>query len=146
MGPRNPNSIDVCVAFAAGNATGDEESVTVERLRAGATEARARGAPEVAADCLERALAEPPQVAARIELLFELGQVRAMQDPKAAVSPLSEAFATDAEGPRRAAVALALGDALTLCGRLSDAIPVLQRGLAELTQEPSELRAPLEAG
>ena len=123
----------------------DGNSATVERLRAGATEARARGAPEVAADCLERALAEPPQVAARIELLFELGQVRAMQDPKAAVSPLSEAFATDAEGPRRAAVALALGDALTLCGRLSDAIPVLQRGLAELTPEPSELRAPLEA-
>ncbi len=89
----------------------DGNPATVQWLRAGATQARARGAPEVAADCLERALAEPPQAAARIELLFELGQVRAMQDPEAAVSPLSEAFATDARGPRRAAVALALGDA-----------------------------------
>ena len=87
----------------------DGNRQTVLRLRAGAAEARARGAPEVAADCLERALAEPPEPAGRIDVLFELGQVRAMQSPESAVPALSEAFAADARGPRRASIALALG-------------------------------------
>jgi len=118
----------------------------VARLRQAADQARGRGAPEVAARCLRRALAEPPREAARVEVLFELGQIETMQDPAAAVSDLGEALAGSSAGPRQAAIALALGEALTLAGRLGEAIPVFDRGLAQPTLEPSELRASLEAG
>lgn len=123
---------------------GDER--TVARLREAAARALARGAPEVAADCLRRALAEPPDGERRVEVLFELGRVEAMHDPEAAVSDLTEAFAGGASGTRQAAIALALGDALTIRGRLVEAIRVFEGGLAELDSAPSELRASLEAG
>lgn len=124
----------------------DGDQRKVRELRGAAAHARAGGAPEVAIDCLERALAEPPEQDARADVLLELGQVRAMLDPAAAVAPLAEAFAAGPSGARRAKVALALGDTLTLCGRLSEAIPVLEQGLAELAGESTGLRAPLEAG
>jgi DNA-binding CsgD family transcriptional regulator len=111
-----------------------------------AADARARGAPEIAADCLRRALAEPPSADVRAELLLELGQVEAIQDPVAARPHLEEALDASAGGPPRAAVALVLGNALTLTGRLAEAVDVLGRGLAELPDQPSELRASLEAG
>src|SRR5262249_54539013 len=130
----------------------DGDPTTAERLRAAAADARARGAPEIAIDCLQRALAEPPPAEGRGPVLLELGQVEAIQDPEAARPPLEEAFEATAAGPARAAAALALGNALTLTGRLADAVDVLGRGLAELPDEPSELpdepselRASLEA-
>jgi DNA-binding CsgD family transcriptional regulator len=123
----------------------DGDPSTAERLRAVAADARARGAPEVAVDCLRRALAEPPPAGERASVLFELGQVEAIQDPEAARPHLEEALDVGAAGPARAAVALVLGNALTLTGRLAEAVDVLGRGLAELPDEPSELRASLEA-
>jgi DNA-binding CsgD family transcriptional regulator len=124
----------------------DGNQLTVARLRAAAAQARTRGAPEVALDCLERALAEPPADMTKVEVLFELGQVQAMQHPAAAVPTLTDAFAAGARGMRQAAIALALGETLTLCGRLADAVGVFDTGLAELGDERCELRAPLEAG
>ena len=47
---------------------------------------------------------------------------------------------------RRAEISLALGEALTLLGRLADAISVFAAGISEVSDEPSELRASLEAG
>lgn len=124
----------------------DGNQRTVERLREGAAQAQARGAPEVAADCLTRALAEPPEGETRALVLFELGRVKAMQDPASAVADLTEAFAGGLGGSRHAAIALALGETLTLCGRLAPAIDAFAGGLRELGDAPSELRAPLEAG
>jgi DNA-binding CsgD family transcriptional regulator len=123
----------------------DGDPWTVERLRAGAAEARADGAPEVAADYLRRALAEPPSDAVRRDVLFELGNVEAGQDLAAACRHLEKALAASDGGRQRAAGALALGEALALCGRLGEAIDVLVGGIAELCEDPSELRAPLEA-
>lgn len=122
----------------------DGNQTTVARLLDVAAEARTRGAPEVALDCLRRALAEPPRDVTRAEVLFELGRIQAMRDPASAVPALTEAFAAGAEN--RAAIAVALGETLTLCGRLADAVAVFDSGLAELGHEPHELRAPLEAG
>jgi DNA-binding CsgD family transcriptional regulator len=119
---------------------------TVEQLRRGAADASARGAPDVAADYLRRALAEPPEEEVRGEVLYELGQVELLQDPIAAIPRLREALEAAHEPNRRASIALALGDGLTVVGRLADAIPVLVTGIAELgAEEPSDLRASLEA-
>jgi DNA-binding CsgD family transcriptional regulator len=119
---------------------------TVEQLRRGAADAGARGAPDVAADYLHRALAEPPHEAIRGEVLYELGQVQLLQDPVAAAANLHDALEFAQEPDRRANIALALGDALTLVGRLADAIPVFGAGIAELgLDRPTELRASLEA-
>lgn len=121
------------------------ESWTVEQLRRGAADAWLRGAPDVAADYLRRALAEPPSEADRGEVHYELGQVVLVQDPAAAVPELREALGLADQPDRRADIALALGEALALLGRLSDAIGVLAAAIAELGDEPSELRAWLEA-
>jgi DNA-binding CsgD family transcriptional regulator/mono/diheme cytochrome c family protein len=119
---------------------------TVEQLRRGAADAGGRGAPDVAADYLRRALAEPPGEAIRVEVLYELGKVELLQDPIAATTNLRDALEFAREPDRRASIALALGDALTLVGRLADAIPVFRAGIAELGRDrSSELRASLEA-
>ena len=61
----------VVVHLLATDPAGDE--TVVERLRAAAERALARGAPDAAAVLLERALAEPPDVDRRGPTLFELG-------------------------------------------------------------------------
>jgi DNA-binding CsgD family transcriptional regulator len=124
----------------------DGNQLTVALLREAAAQTRGNGAPEVAASCLRRALAEPPSNATRVEVLFELGQIEKMQDPAAAITHLTEALVQSAPGDGQAAIALALGEALTLGGRLGEAIPVFGRGLEQLSPGPSELRASLEAG
>ena len=71
---------------------------TVARLREAAATARARGAPEIAAACVRRALDEPPAPADRGPLLLELGTLRAVLDPGAGETELREALAL-ASGP-----------------------------------------------
>ncbi|MDT4893489.1 MAG: hypothetical protein QOE97_2524 [Pseudonocardiales bacterium] len=119
---------------------------TVGRLREAAADARARGAPEIAADYLRRALAEPPGDELRARLLFELGTVEAQHDPTAALPHLSEALERASDGSTRAVIALTLGDAFTLAGRLPDAVRVLGDGLGAAQHEPAPVRASLAAG
>ncbi|MGZ4343277.1 MAG: ATP-binding protein [Solirubrobacteraceae bacterium] len=124
--------------------SGDEW--TVQQLRRGAADAWGRGAPDVAADYLRRALAEPPVEKVRGPVLYELGQVQLVQDPALAAPDLRDALEFIEEPRLRADVALALGDALTLLGRLPDAIRVFGGGIAELEDDDSRgLRASLEA-
>ena len=104
---------------------------TVARLRAAAADARARGAPDVAAQCLERALAEPPAAGVRAEVLYELGAARTFHAPVAAVEQLSEALTLAAGWPLRGKIAVALGEALALCGRFADAVAMIQEVSAE---------------
>ncbi len=52
-------------------------------LRAAAASARGRGAPEVTAVCLRRALAEPPQSSDRLTILIELAQALGMANKPA---------------------------------------------------------------
>jgi DNA-binding CsgD family transcriptional regulator len=117
---------------------------TVERLREGAADAWERGAPEIALDYLRRALVEPPDEHARADVLTELGRAEASTNPLEAVPDLTAAFEAARPGQRRAAIALALGDALMLSGRFGDATRVLTDGLADAGDD-DDLRASLEA-
>ena len=102
-----------------------------DQLRRAAADARGRGAPEVAAQCLERALADPPPAAARADVLYELGAARTFHSPASAVEHLSEALELTDGWPRRGEIALALSEALALSGRFADAVTTVQSALAE---------------
>lgn len=114
---------EVTVHLLAAAAAGDPW--TVDKLRQAAADARRRGAPDVAVACLQRALSEPPAAAVRAEVLFELGQLEAMQDPVAAAGHLAEALAGTPGWPLRGQVVVALSEALALGGRFSDAVDLL---------------------
>ena len=104
---------------------------TVECLRAAAEGVTSRGAPEIAIDYLRRALAEPPGDAVRAHVLFELGRIEARLDPVAAVPHLEQALATADDSTLRATITLALGEALTMSGRLAEAVRLLRRAVHE---------------
>jgi DNA-binding CsgD family transcriptional regulator/tetratricopeptide (TPR) repeat protein len=118
---------EVTVHLLAAAATGD--AWVVDRLRRAAASARARGAPDVATRCLERALAEPPPAGVRGDVLLELGSARTFQAPAAAASHLAEALADTTSWPRRGEIALALSQALALCGRFDAAADVLRAAI-----------------
>jgi len=101
----------------------------VSRLRAAAADARARGAPEVAIHCLERAIAEPPSADTRVDILYELGSVQTSVAPASAVAHLTEALELAGGWPRSGEVALALSEALALCGRFREVVRILQEAL-----------------
>jgi DNA-binding CsgD family transcriptional regulator len=111
------------------------------QLRQAAADARERGAPEVAAQCLERALAEPPPPAARADVLYELGAAQTFHSPASAVQHLSEALELSKSWPRRGEIALALSEALALCVRFTDAVQTVQDTLGE-TRGQGESSAP----
>jgi DNA-binding CsgD family transcriptional regulator len=120
-------SAEVTVHLLAAGGAGDVW--VVERLRAAAADARGRGAPDVAVQCLERALAEPPSASLRGEVLFELGSAQIFLAPAAAIGHLTEALDRTTAWPGRGQIALALSQALQLCGRFADAVSVLQAAL-----------------
>ena len=120
---------EVIVHLLAAGSTGS--SWVTGRLRAAAADARGRGAPDVARLCLERALAEPPPIGDRPDVLFELGRLEVMRDPATAARHLAAALAGMPGWPQRGAVALALSEALALCGRFAEAVAMLDGLLAE---------------
>jgi len=118
---------EVTVHLLAAEMTGD--AWVVDRLRRAAGDARGRGAPEVAIQCLERALAEPPAADVRAEVLFELGTAELQHTPAAAIAHLTEALARRSGGHRHGEIALALSEALQLSGRFAEAVEILQAAL-----------------
>ena len=136
-------SAEVTVHLLAAAATGD--AWVVDRLRRAAADARRRGAPDVAVQCLERALAEPPAAGARGDVLFELGSAQTFHAPAAAAEHLTEALARSAGWPRRGEIALALSQALGLCGRFADAVEVLQAAIGESGEDRSPIAISLQS-
>jgi hypothetical protein len=120
---------EVTVHLLAAAATGDPW--VAGKLRQAAADARRRGAPDVAALCLRRVLAEPPPAGIRADVLFELGQLETMQAPATAAGRLQESLDATPDWPRRGAVALALSEALALGGRFGDAVRLLAGTAAE---------------
>jgi DNA-binding CsgD family transcriptional regulator len=118
-------------------ASAEADPWVVTQLRAAAADARGRGAPDVAAQCLERALAEPPPAGVRAEVLYELGAARTFHAPASAVERLSEARALADDWPLRGKIAVALSEALALCGRFAEAVAMIQ----ETSREVSGTRA-----
>jgi hypothetical protein len=136
-------SDDVTVHLLAAAATGD--AWVVDSLRRAAADARSRGAPDVATQCLERALAEPPASSVRADVLFELGSAQTFHAPAAAVGHLTEALARSTDRPRQAEITLALSDALALCGRFADAAEVLQAAMGASGDDRSAIVMSLQA-
>ncbi|MBB4678846.1 ATP-binding protein [Crossiella cryophila] len=114
---------------------------TVSLLCGAATQAIGRGAPDVAADYLARALAEPPPAAERVEVVVRHGLAAAFVSPADSIEHLLGVLPEIADPPTRLRVAVALSETLTGQGREPEAIEVLGRAADELAgSEPDVAR------
>jgi DNA-binding CsgD family transcriptional regulator len=121
---------------------GDEK--VVEVLRAAAGSALARGAPEIAAMLLGRALREPPPPELQRELTFDLGRAELMAGLPECADRLREALELSDAPAQRAEVARAISGAALQGGDPSAGIPVLAEVIAEIGDSDAELRLTLE--
>jgi tRNA G18 (ribose-2'-O)-methylase SpoU/tetratricopeptide (TPR) repeat protein len=117
----------------------------VERLRAAAKLARARGAPDVACRYLERAIAEPPAETVRAEVLLELAWQEVQLTRGAAVEH-AEAVLALTDDPRIVTRArFTLGRAMLNAARLAEAVEVFERGLRDAPESERELALMMRA-
>ncbi|BBC31173.1 uncharacterized protein SGFS_024670 [Streptomyces graminofaciens] len=110
------------------------EAWWVDTLRQAARAARGRGAPEVTAAYLRRALREPVSVEERGPLLLELGKDEMQVDVGAARHHLTQASTALADPYALADAASALGSALFLSHEHERAVDVLARAVEDLRQ------------
>ena len=137
----------VCAHLLEASPAGDEG--VVERLRATARRALARGAPASAVEYLRRALREPPSARTRPALLAELGHAEATAGRAEAIAHLEAAIMLVDHARERARLLLEFGRALHHSGRLTDACAAFRRGLDELYAiggQDADLRVELEGG
>jgi predicted ATPase len=115
----------------------------VERLRAAASAALARGAPESAVSYLTRALSEGVEAEDRVELLLELGSAERLIDPRGAAGHLAEVIRISDDPATRARASIVLAVLLTFSGRWQDSLGVVDASLADLGDEHRELAVAL---
>ena len=133
------------VALHLINAEPAGEQWVVDALRAAATAASARGAPDQAANYLRRALEEPPAAKTRSCVLHELGAAELVARDPAATDHLAQAL-DDTDGPAgRGEVALLLGRAAVSSGRLADARELLGPVIEQLEETELDVVARLES-
>jgi len=114
------------------------------RLQEAAQAAMDSGAPQAAADLLDRALAEPPPPEQRAAVLREAARAEVTAGRERAFVLLEEALRV-AAGPRqRAEIALEVAEAYAALFRWVNAVDVLERALAELDDTDEGLTARLE--
>ena len=119
---------------------------TVERLRAAAGLALARGVPELASAYLERALAESPLAPTRSAVLQEAGVAAFLAGrPGPAVERLRSAFDTAPDLAAQAAAAPLLGVALTAVNRSEEAVAVLGRVIPQVARRDPETAMRMDA-
>ncbi len=111
----------------------------VETLREAARGALARGAPEVAARYLRRALREPPE--GRAQVLVELGSAEAHAGETGARGHLAAARDLAKEPWVEAQATIELAHVLTYEGKLSEATSIALETLATTQDEPDVVRA-----
>jgi DNA-binding CsgD family transcriptional regulator len=104
----------------------------VEQLRAAASAARRRGAPQSAVSYLRRALEEPPAAADRVDVLAELGSAEAAAGIASGAEHLAAAAAAAPDPLRRAGLRLQQGHALLAQGQHEQAMQVYEKGLGGL--------------
>jgi DNA-binding CsgD family transcriptional regulator len=117
----------------------------VQTLRAAASTALERGAPETAITYLSRALAEPPAEAVRAALLAELGEVEKITLHPAAAAHLDQAWQATTDPVARARLADQLASVLIYTADLTGASVILRAGLAGLGDRDPDLAARLGA-
>jgi DNA-binding CsgD family transcriptional regulator len=118
---------------------------TVEKLRAAASEATTRGAPESAVVFLRRALLEQPPPDAGTGLLLELGLAEFSAGQPGWQDELAEAVESAGDDTTRIAVALLFANALRWHERAAEAIEVCDGVAARLDEDAAEGRSTLEA-
>ncbi|MDN5751108.1 MAG: LuxR C-terminal-related transcriptional regulator, partial [Pseudonocardia sp.] len=111
----------------------------VDSLRAAARRATARGAPEVAARYLLRALAEPVAPADRHGVLLDLGRAEMQAGAGAAVTHLTEAVEEAPDVVSRARSSLLLARVLAHSGRFPEAVEVCERAGESLGAADADL-------
>jgi hypothetical protein len=116
---------------------GDQEAVAV--LREAARDAISRGAPEIAAHHLRRALAEPPRPADRGGLTLELGLAEAQQRLPGARGTLLRAIELSEQPDERLRAALALWTSDSFDGRYAAGFHVLEQTLQRSAGATPEL-------
>ncbi|HEX2426640.1 MAG TPA: LuxR C-terminal-related transcriptional regulator, partial [Gaiellaceae bacterium] len=117
----------------------------VDLLRAGASEAVARGDLDSAIASLRRALDEPPRPDLRLELLLGLGQAEAMTSLPAALGHLRGAYELADEPAARGQAADGLARALMFMHAPDEAAAIAGGAAADLPGELSDLARRLEA-
>jgi ATP/maltotriose-dependent transcriptional regulator MalT len=114
------------------------------RLREAARAAMRSGAPGSAAELLRRALAEPPGIQERVDVLREAAQAEAGAGRETAFELLEEALRLATDPRERAEIALEVAQAYAALFRWVDAVDVIEHALAELDEADEELAALLE--
>ena len=125
---------------------GEVEGVrTDEVLRAAATRAMSRGAPQIAIDYLQRVLAGSLSTDDRVEALVELGEAEAMGGYPRAARRSAEAANLCSDSEQRARARVRIARALLGAGRRREAAGVIVPGFEELGKNDDRLRNELEA-
>ena len=137
----DPESI--AAHLLAADPADDTEAVTA--LRAAAATALSRGAPDVAARYLRRALAEPPGDDDQIPIIGELGVAASLDGDPEGLDHLRMATAQAESGPLRADLALRLANALIPRGEIEEAASAIQDAIAEVPDSEHERLLTLEA-
>jgi hypothetical protein len=116
---------------------------TVAELRAAATDAMARAAPDAAVRWLRRALAEEAAEPPREVLLYELAIVEVAGRQPAAIDHLTEALDLASDPVLRARIAVPLMHMLAAGGQWERGVAVLTAAIDELGDRDAELSVEL---
>lgn len=136
-----PNEVSAHLLHAPG--AGDARAVRI--LRAAARAAADRGAPDLAASYLERAVQEPPAPQDTPVILRELGELQLAGGDPAGLDTLMKAHAAAPDRMERAKAARPLMHALVTAGRGEEALRVVSTALRDLGDADTELAYVLEA-
>jgi DNA-binding CsgD family transcriptional regulator len=132
------------VHYLAVEGSGERRVVSV--LREAAHQASSRGAPEVAASYVRRALAEPPPEGEQPGISFELGLAGLAADEPDSPARLVQAVHDIPDTRRRAEAALEAAILLGYNGDSPDVVSVCTAGLESGAAVDRELAAKLESG
>jgi DNA-binding CsgD family transcriptional regulator len=130
------------VHYLAIDGAGDPAAVST--LREAAREASSRGAPDVAASYLRRALVEPPNEDDRPSVYFELGLAGIAAEEPGSAAQLVGAVHGLPDAQQRAEAALQAAILLTFNGNSTDVISVCDAGLESRESIDPDLLARLE--
>jgi DNA-binding CsgD family transcriptional regulator len=116
----------------------------VDLLRRVGGDALARGAPAAAVAWLGRALAEPPPLGARAEVLLDLGSAEVRLGAPGAVTHLTEAVELSGRPEQLATAVRRLAIALTLVGSAEQAVTAIEAAVDVVGPDDRELALLLE--
>jgi DNA-binding CsgD family transcriptional regulator len=124
----------------------DSDPWVIDTLREAAVSALARGAPEPAAACLRRALAEPPALAGQGLLHADLGRALGMANrPDEAASALHRAIELAGNPLQRAQIALELFYLMVQADRIREAVQAVDLARRSVDRNAPDLPLPLHA-